>query len=894
MTSLRFKIIISTLFIIFLIITGSYIVIQDIQKGIIEGEFRDKGFLMANHLALEFKEPLLVNDMAGIRNYVMNMENSYPDIEYIFVTDSMGNIVANTSSSGFPMSLNMSRPNLMNEYVYVIDNRIIHEFDATISNNTGYVHVGLSENRVRAHILEASRNLLLIAFSGMVLGGLFIYFIGRRLTEPIQDLTEGARRINNGFLEQRIQIKSSDELAVLASTFNDMASSLDKKIKDLLASKEQTETAQKYLETLFDSIDDGIIVLNIKHEIIKSNKSLQRMLGMTEKELLGKTCHEIIFGFKPEQHRDEECPIDNMLKTKTPVRMIHEVNLNGSKKIMDINGSVLSDSGEETNLILVLRDVTQQHALEEEIIERNRSLTLLNEISKNIGETFDIERILSKSLENLLKLTNMERGEAYLIDENSGMLSLKTHVGKDGHIIPEKTLLQIMKKNEVSIIEDLKILPDIETGKNSDVSFAAIPLKLKDKVMGIITLGCSVPHGFSKIDKEIFSSVGNQLGVAIENITFYNNIKYLKEFNEEILNNVNLAIHVVDKDMKILAVNDELVTLSRGRIKKEGMTGKSIYEVFSFLKERGVDKEYEYVLKTGEIFQSEEKTQYFGDIIYTSTTKVPIKDKNGNVEKIITVMKDVTEQKRLEEELKDSYEELRLTYLKLKELYKLKDNFLSGMSHELRTPLTSILGFTELLLEEDMIPEDRHKLEIIFRNSKRLSGLISGLLDTTLIESQGLQLNMQTLSIYDIILNVTDDMKTISSIKNIPIHLKVPQDLIVKGDSERLKQVFSNILDNAIKFTIKGEINIIAEEEDEWVHIKVNDTGIGIPEEKINKIFDRFYQLDTSESQKTGSYGLGLWISKNIVEGHNGKIWAESKNSGSTFHVLLLKGKINE
>ncbi|MFZ2412323.1 MAG: HAMP domain-containing sensor histidine kinase, partial [Candidatus Methanoperedens sp.] len=297
----------------------------------------------------------------------------------------------------------------------------------------------------------------------------------------------------------------------------------------------------------------------------------------------------------------------------------------------------------------------------------------------------------------------------------------------------------------------------------------------------------------------------------------------------------------------------------------------------------------EHVIKTGDIFLSEEKTQYYDEIIYTSTSKIPIKDKSGNVEKVITVIKDISDQKKLEEELKDSYEELRLTYLKLKELYKIKDNFLSNVSHELRTPLTSVLGYTELLLEENINQEQRHKLEVILRNSKRLTRLIKSLLDSTLIESKNLQLDMQMLQISDIVSQAVEDMKTMASVKNIPIYTEIPELPPVKGDRERLMQVFSNILDNAIKFTITGEIRITATEENENVHLKISDTGVGIPEDKLLQIFERFYQVDSSDSRKYSGTGLGLWISKNIIDAHGGKIWAESKNRGSTFHILLPK-----
>ncbi|MDP3105562.1 MAG: ATP-binding protein [Candidatus Methanoperedens sp.] len=737
MKTLRFKIIVSTLMIGLLIILGSYLVIQDIQKGIIEGEFRDKGFLIVNHLRLELTTPVLTNDLMEIRDYIKNLKNSYTDIEYIFVTDTEGIVIASTFENGFPVALqNFSKPsNVLKEFVYNSERGIIHEFDSPLSGDVGYVHLGLSEARVRKQIDESSERLVLLAISAFVLWGVFIFFTGRWLTEPVLRLSEGAKRINKGILDQKIDIISNDELGELALTFNDMSKSLDQKIKDIVASKEQTETAQKYLETLFNSIDDGIIVLNTSHEILRVNDSMLKIMNLAEEQMLGRSCHEIIFGMPPSPHEIEECPINGMMRSNAPMRILHEARVNGRKKILEINSSMLSDRG-EINIILVLRDVTQQKALEAEIIVR-------------------------------------------------------------------------------------------------------------------------------------------------------------KEFNDEILNNVNLAIHVVDKDMKILDVNDELIKLSRGRFKKEEMIDRVLYDIYPFLKEKNIDKEYEYVQKTGEIFQSEEKTEYLGDVVYTSTSKIPVKDNTGSVVRIITVMKDVTGHKRLEEELKDSYEELRLTYLKLKEMFKVKETFLSNMSHELRTPLTSIMGYTELMLDENISPKQKHKLEVIFRNSQRLTRLIQGLLDTAVIESKNLSLNIQTLPLYEMILQISDDMKTITGIKNIPINIDIQRQLTVEGDRDRLMQVFSNILDNAVKFTLKGKIKISAAEDNEWIHIKFEDTGIGIPQDKLDKIFDRFYQLDSPEKPGRGGAGLGLWISKNIVEAHGGKIWAESKNRGSTLHVLLLKRRFN-
>ena len=220
---------------------------------------------------------------------------------------------------------------------------------------------------------------------------------------------------------------------------------------------------------------------------------------------------------------------------------------------------------------------------------------------------------------------------------------------------------------------------------------------------------------------------------------------------------------------------------------------------------------------------------------------------------------------------------------------ELKSDFISTVSHELRTPLTSVLGYTELLLEEKITNEQRHKLEIILRNSKRLARLIQGLLDTALIDSKDTTLDIKPILIYDIVNQVAEDVKTVASIKKIPIVIEIPKDLIVMGDKDRLLQVFLNVVDNAIKFTISGAVIIKGEEEHENIHISISDTGVGIPEDKIESIFERFYQADSTNKRRFGGTGLGLWISRNFVEAHGGKIWAESKSRGSTFHILLPK-----
>jgi len=214
--------------------------------------------------------------------------------------------------------------------------------------------------------------------------------------------------------------------------------------------------------------------MNINHEIIKMNRSFLKMTGMSEKEVIGKTCHELIFQALPSQKQKEECPVNLLLQTRKPIRFLQETLFDARMKILDINSSLFIDKKENTNIIMVIRDVTQYKTLENEIIIRNRELTVLNEISKNISEAFDIDRIVSKSLENILKLTNMECGETYLIDDKNGKFTLINHQGEKC-----QDTFEIKNVNEVLIVEGRK---NTVPTKNDYYSYAVIPLKSKEKV----------------------------------------------------------------------------------------------------------------------------------------------------------------------------------------------------------------------------------------------------------------------------------------------------------------------------------------------------------------------------------------------------------------------------
>ena len=255
---------------------------------------------------------------------------------------------------------------------------------------------------------------------------------------------------------------------------------------------------------------------------------------------------------------------------------------------------------------------------------------------------------------------------------------------------------------------------------------------------------------------------------------------------------------------------------------------------------------------------------------------------------------DITERKEAEESLKKYTEELIKINEELKSLDKMKDEFLSNVSHELKTPLVSIEGFSEVIKNETLgvLNEEQKKaIDTVLRNANRLERLIDSVLYLSISQSGKMKYIFKPVQIADVIDNSVLDMLPQAKNHGLVIKKEVTDNLpLIQADVDRLMQVMINLIGNAIKFTLSGEIKVFAYEDKNDLHIAVSDTGIGMSQELIGNLFTRFYQGDASTKRKYGGTGLGLYISKLIVEAHNGKIWAESeKGVGTTIHVTLPK-----
>jgi signal transduction histidine kinase len=242
------------------------------------------------------------------------------------------------------------------------------------------------------------------------------------------------------------------------------------------------------------------------------------------------------------------------------------------------------------------------------------------------------------------------------------------------------------------------------------------------------------------------------------------------------------------------------------------------------------------------------------------------------------------------------YVEQAALVTQLRELDRLKSSFLANMSHELRTPLNSILGFADVIIEEldgPLTENMSNDLRLIQKNGQHLLHLINDVLDMAKIEAGRMNLNPERFRAFEVLEEVTSITSTLASEKNLALFIEPDSDQKVNiyADRTRLRQVMINLVNNAIKFTENGKISLrIASLSGARVLISVKDTGIGIPPDKLEAVFQEFTQVDSSSTRKAGGTGLGLPISRRLVEMHGGRLWAESNGiagEGSTFFVEL-------
>ena len=368
-----------------------------------------------------------------------------------------------------------------------------------------------------------------------------------------------------------------------------------------------------------------------------------------------------------------------------------------------------------------------------------------------------------------------------------------------------------------------------------------------------------------------------------------------QEYSESIINTVREPLIVLDQDLRVVTVSRSFYEVFK--VKPEETVGQLIYDLGN--KQWDIPKLRELledILPQKAIFDDYEVEHDFlgiGRRIMLLNAR-QIQRVSGKERIILLAIEDITERKEIENGLEKAHEELKVLAEELKRVARAKSEFLANMSHELRTPLNSINGFSEVLYDETFGPlneKQKKYVNNVLTSGKHLLLLINQILDMAKVEAGKMKLALSSLPMKSLLNEISLLVADMVSKKKIELLLEIAEDLQnIEADELKVKEIIYNLLSNAVKFTPEGgKIGMRAKRADSEIEIVVWDTGDGIAPENMGKIFEGFFRVDTPYSRVTEGTGLGLPLSKKLVELHGGKLSVESEglNKGTSVRFTL-------
>jgi PAS domain S-box-containing protein len=524
--------------------------------------------------------------------------------------------------------------------------------------------------------------------------------------------------------------------------------------------------------------------------------------------------------------------------------------------------------------------------LVQETRQRVGELATVNSVGHALSSQLDPDALIELVGEQVRQTFGADIAYVALHDEAAGRIEFAYYY-ESGERRPEAPIeygegltSQILDSREPLLLNRKEQHDKLTSLGTPSLSFLGVPIVLGSRSIGVISVQSIEEEGrFGEADVRLLATIAANVGVAIQNARLFSEIDRQKQYFEMLVEVSPAAVVVMDADERVTGWNPAAAALF-GYAEDEAV-GRTIDELVvpEVLRSESRDVTVE-ALAQGRTRRITRRTNKDGALLDVEMELVPLRFEGDNAG-FYAIYHDITELQRARQEAEAATQA--------------KSAFLATMSHEIRTPMNAVIGMTDLLLGTQLTGEQREFAEVVHSSGDALLHVIDDILDYSKIEAGKLDLEHQPFSLRDCVEGALDIVAPRAWEKEIELGCLIDEAAPagVVGDEARLRQVLLNLLSNAVKFTDRGEVMVLVDARETGsgsyqIDLSVRDTGIGIPADRMDKLFTSFSQVDASTTRRFGGTGLGLAISKRLVELMGGTIAVESEpQMGSTFRISL-------
>lgn len=757
--------------------------------------------------------------------------------------------------------------------------------------------IHLDDNYEKA--LKMSNRFKTITATTGILSILIIIIAVERLLKgivsPIEELSNTTKAVARGERMYLTDVYPQNEIGLLATSFQEMLKKIHEKEEELteqneelIAQQDELQNQQEKLRDYLTEIENinkalnqsAILCITDANGIITSvNDMFCKVTKYKREELIGKTTRVL----KSDFHQDDFYKKMWDTITRGKIWQNELKNIKKDETFFWINATIVpyvNTDGRPYQYILIGIDITETKEIQEKLKD---ILDVTNSTKDKIEKHSRLNQNLTMTLdkEKFLDIVFNYFNEVYDFDKGVLIHTLDKYRSKG--LSKEKLEELLREENMKDIYVRLRAEKSFVVKRESGVNESGIAeettycydfyssiLNTDGTVRGVLAMTrIGIPFKEKEVDE--INGLMKQLSVALSRIAMYEEIENTKNLNENIIENVNEGLQLVSLEGEMLQYNQILINL----LELDNYTLKHKVE-----KEKWID---DFIVNCEEKDRLKAFLEQSIDPFSRESSSIRYA-MNGKKKRFIQLYASAVLMHEKKIGTIFVYRDITKEY----EVDKMKSELVSTVSHELRTPLASVLGFTEMLLMKELKPERQKKyLETIYTEGKRLTNLINDFLDLQRMESGRQKYTMELNFLNEIAMEAIEKFKH-EDTHNIYLMDEAPF-VGAKVDRDRMTQVFSNLISNGIKFSPEGRSIVIhLRNHENKLVISVKDDGIGIPDEDLPSIFEKFKRIDNSETRKIGGTGLGLAICKEIIEAHEGEIWIESEiGKGTTVSFAI-------